>query len=131
MLLSAALATDDRDKERQIAAKAALLKVYLRDAVPPLAARLANQPPTSEAVKLITPILARINGPAASEALVGWLRGRPENAAPLVHDLIRQRMTGDPMKSAWPTALDPAVPFSNEENRQAIREALDAYLAGR
>ena len=130
LLLSAALATDDRDKERQIAAKAALEKVYLRDAVPPLTARLANQPPTSEAVKLVAPILARINGPAASEALVGWLRGRPENAAPLVQDLILQRMLGDPFESAWATAIDPAVSFSNEENRKAIRDALDAYLAG-
>ena len=131
LLLSAALATDDQDKERKTAAQAALLNVHLRDAVPPLAARLANQPPTSEVVKLVAPILAGINGPAAQEALVGWLRTRPENAAPLVYDLIRQRILGDPLESAWATALDPAVPFNSEENRKAIREALDAYRAGR
>lgn len=131
LLLSAALGTDERDKERQIAAQAALLKVYQRDAVPPLAARLANQPPTSEVVKLVAPILARTNGPAGQEALVSWLQSRSENAAPLVHDLIRQQIRTDPLESAWAKALDPAVSFSNEENRKAIREALDAYRAGR
>ena len=131
LLLSAALATDDRDKARQQAAYSALQGVYKGDAVPPLAARLADQPSTSEAVKLVAPILARITDPSASKAMVGWLQGRSENAAPLIHDYIRQRMLGDPFTSAWATALDPAVPFSNEENRKAIREALDAYRAGR
>ena len=131
LLLSAALATDDRDKARQQAAYSALQGVYKGDAVPPLAARLADQPSTSEAVKLVSPILARITDPSASKAMVGWLQGRSENAAPLIHDYIRQRMLGDPFTSAWATALDPAVPFSNEENRKAIREALDAYRAGR
>ena len=131
LLLSAALATDDRDKARQQAAYSALQGVYKGDAVPPLAARLADQPSTSEAVKLVAPILARITDPSASKAMVAWLQGRSENAAPLIHDYIRQRMLGDPFTSAWATALDPAVPFSNEENRKAIREALDAYRAGR
>jgi len=131
LLLSAALATDDRDKARQVAAHAALQQVYQRDAAPPLAARLANQPPTSEVVKLVAPILARTNGPAGQEALVSWLQSRSENAAPLVHDLIRQQIRTDPFESAWAKALDPAVSFTNEENRKAIREALDAYRAGR
>jgi hypothetical protein len=48
-----------------------------------------------------------------------------------VHDLIRQQIRTDPFESAWATAVDPAVPFKNEENRKAIREALDAYRAGR
>jgi hypothetical protein len=39
--------------------------------------------------------------------------------------------TGDPLKSAWADALDPAVPFRNEANRKAIREALVAYRASR
>ena len=131
LLLSAALATDGRDKTRQQTAYYALQEVYRREAVPPLAARLADQPPTSEAVKLVAPILARTSGPAGQEALVNWLRSRPENAAPLVHDLIRQHIRTDPFESAWATAVDPAVTFKNEENRKAIREALDAYRAGR
>ena len=131
LLLSAALATDDRDKARQQAAYSALQEVYKRDAVPPLSARLADQPPTSEAVKLVAPVLARIGDATASKALVDWLQGRSENAAPLIHDLIRQRWLGDPFESAWATAVGPAVPFKNEENRKAIREALDAYRAGR
>lgn len=131
LLLSAALATDGRDKARQQTAYYALQEVSRREAVPPLAARLTDQPPTSEAVKLVAPILARTSGPAGQEALVNWLRNRPENAAPLVHDLIRQQIRTDPFESAWATAVDPAVPFKNEENRKAIREALDAYRAGR
>ena len=131
LLLSAALATDGRDKARQQTAYYALQEVYRGEAVPPLAARLADQPPTSEAVKLVAPILARTSGPAGQEAVVNWLRNRPENAAPLVHDLIRQQIRTDPFETAWATAVDPAVPFKNEENRKAIREALDAYRAGR
>jgi len=131
LLLTAALATDDRDKARQQAAYDALKEARRPSAVPPLAARLANQPPTSDAVKLVAPILAANSAPGAQQALVDWLRDRPENAASLVHDLIRQRILGDPFESAWATALDPAVPFRNEENRKAIREALDAYRAGR
>ena len=135
LLLTAALATDDRDKARQQAAYEALKESRQPSAVPPLAARLAGQPPTSLEVQLVAPVLARITDPSASNAVVGWLQGRSENAAPLIHDYIRQRMLGDPFTSAWATALDPGVPFKNEENRKAIRkairEALDAYRAGR
>ncbi|MEI7821398.1 MAG: hypothetical protein WCK55_10805 [Verrucomicrobiota bacterium] len=131
LLLSAALATDKRDKARQQAAYSALQETYRDDAVPPLAARLANQPPDSEAVKLVAPVLARIGDATAGKALVDWLRGRNENAAPLIDDLIRQRWLRNPFEAGWAAALDPAVPFKNEENRKAIREALDAYRAGR
>ncbi len=131
LLLSAALATDGQDKTRQQVAYYALQEVYKREAVPPLAARLKDQQPMSEAVKLVAPVLARISDAPASKALVEWLQGRNENAAPLIHDLIRQRWLGDPFQSAWAAALDPAVSFKNEENRKAIREALDAYRAGR
>lgn len=131
LLVSAALATDARDKVRQQTALYALQDVYKGEAVPPLAIRLSNQPSTSDAVKLIAPILARTSGPDGQAALVSWLQTRPENAAPLVHDLIRQQIRTDPFQSAWAKALDPGVPFKNEENRTAIREALDAYRAGR
>lgn len=127
LLLMAAFATDERDKRRRIAAQSALWEVSKGDAVPPLAARLANQPPTSEAVKLVAPILARTIALDGQKALVSWLQGRTENAAPLVHDLIRQHIRIDPFESAWAKALDSGVPFKNEENRKAIREALDAY----
>ena len=131
LLLSAALATDGRDKARQQVAYSALHEVYLRAAVPPLAARLANQPPTSEVIALVAPILARNGAPEAQQALVDWLKGRAEDATPLIHDLIRQRILVDPVKSAWGAALDPSVPFRNEQNRKAIRDAIDAYVAGR
>ena len=131
LLLLAALATDGRDKARQQVAYSALQQVYLRAAVPPLAARLANQPPTSEVIALVAPILAKNVAPEAQQALVDWLKGRPEDATPLLHDLIRQRILVDPVTSAWGAALAPSVPFRNEQNRKAIRDAIDAYLAGR
>lgn len=131
LLLSAALATDKRDEARQQAAYYALQQTYRHDAVPPLAARLANQPPDSEAVKLVAPVLARIGDATAGKALVDWLQGRSENAAPLIDDLIRQRWLTNPFEAGWAAALDPALPFKNEENRKAIREALNAYRAGR
>lgn len=131
LLLSAALASDDRDKARKDAASFALQLAYINDAVPPLAARLANQPPTSDAVQLVAPILARIGDETAGKALVDWLQGRNENAAALIDDLIRQRWLTNPIESGWGAALDPAVPFKNEDNRKAIREALDAYRARR
>jgi hypothetical protein len=80
---------------------------------------------------MIAPILVKISGPSSHESLVNWLRTRPENAAPLVDDLIRQQIPVDPFETAWATALDPVVPFRNEENRQAIRAALAAHRAGR
>ncbi len=70
LLLSAALATDSRDEERQQAAKNALQIVSNGEAVPPLAARLKGQAPTSEVVELLAPILAGTNGPDGQQALV-------------------------------------------------------------
>ena len=131
LLLSAALATDSRDEERQQAAKNALQIVSNGEAVPPLAARLKGQAPTSEVVELLAPILAGTNGPDGQQALVSWLQGRSENATPLVEQLFRQHIRTDPFESAWGKALDPAVPFVNEENRKAIREALDRHRVDR
>jgi hypothetical protein len=34
------------------------------------------------------------------------------------------------MLAAWTAALDPAVSFRNEQNREAIRAGLAAYRAG-
>lgn len=129
LLLTAALATDERNEERKAVAQSALEEVNDGDAVPPLAARLKDQPPTSEAFKLLAPILAGTSAPEGQQALVSWLQERPENVGPLVHDFIRNPQLYDPLESAWAKALDPAVPFKNEENRKAIRENLDAYRA--
>lgn len=131
LLLSAALAKDGRDEERQQEAQSALQIVTNEDAVPPLAARLKDQAPASEVVKLVAPILAGTNGTDGQQALVSWLQGRPENAALQIEDFFVNHIRIDPFESAWGKAIDPAVPFANEENRKAIREALDRYRAGR
>ncbi len=133
LLLSAALAKNSKDQARQEAATRALsiVLIYKEDAVPPLAARLKDQTPTSEAAQLVAPILAATSGPDGQKALVEWLQSRPENAAPLVEQLFRQNIRTDPFEYAWAAALDPALPFKNEENRNAIRKALEAYRASR
>lgn len=130
LLLTAALATDGKDG-RRASAQSALQEAYLPNAVPPLATRLANQSTTSAAAKLIAPILVKIGDATASKAVVGWLELRAENAGPVIQDLIRQRTRSEPMLSAWTAALNPAVPFRNEQNREAIRAGLAAYRAGR
>jgi hypothetical protein len=130
LLLSAALDTGGQDKARLYAAQAALWKVFLPDAVPPLVARLANQPPTSATAKLVAPLLVRIDDAAGCKAVVGWLQGRSENATPLIQDLVCQQTRGEKMLDAWAAALEPTVPFRNEQNREAIRAGLAAYRAG-
>ncbi len=131
LLLSAALATDDRDLERKTEARLAFREINKNMAVPPLAARLVDQPATSEAVKLLVPILTGISGEAGHKALVAWLQTRPENCAALVHDLFRRQILGDldSFEKSWATALDPSAPFRNEENRKAVQEALEAFRA--
>lgn len=129
-LLSAALATDGRDEVRARAARGALPKVYTNNAVPPLATRLTDQPPTSEPAKLVAPILVKIGDATAGKAVINWLQGTGENATPLIRDLIVQRTTNPAMSAAWKAALDPAAPFRNEQNREAIRAGLDERKAG-
>jgi HEAT repeat protein len=124
LLLSAALAPVERDKVREAAARYALEKIYSPIAVPALEARLGGQSATSEAAKLIAPIIVRIGDATAGKAVVSWLQNRDENAAPLIRDLVVQQMRSDQMRSAWKAALDPAVPFRNEQNREAIRASL-------
>ncbi len=104
---------------------------YFPNAVPPLIARLANQSPMSTNAKLVAPILVKIGDAAAGKVVVSWLQNTNENAAPLIEDLIRQRTLGEPMLSIWAAALDPAVPFRSEQNREAIRAGLAAYRADR
>ena len=131
LLLSAALATDGRDKARRDAAQHALQEIYLPNAVPLLADRLSSQPPTSATAELIAPVLVKIGDTTAGKVVVEWLTGRSENATPLIQDLIRQRTLGEPMLSMWNAALNPSVPFRNEQNREAIRAGLATYRAGR
>lgn len=128
LLLASALESDGRDN-RFAAAQNALQEVYLPNAVPPLAARLANQPPTSAPAQLVAPILANIGDVTAANAVLSWLQGQSEDASPLIQVLVVQRTRTEKMLTAWTAALDPTVPFRNEQNRQAIREGLAAYRA--
>jgi hypothetical protein len=130
LLLASALKSDGRDN-RLTAAQSALQEVYLPNAVPALASRLANQPSTSAPAKVVAPILANIGDVTAATAVVSWLQGQTEDASPLIQDLVVQRTRTEQMLAAWSAALDPAVSFRNEQNREAIRAALAVYRAGR
>ena len=130
LLLSAALDTGEQDKVRLNAAQAALWEVYLPNAVPPLVARLADQPPTSATAKLVAPLLVRIDDAASSKAVVEWLQGRSEDATPVILDLVLQQTRGETMLTVWVAALEPTAPFRNEQNREAIRAGLAEYRAG-
>jgi len=130
LLLSAALDTDGQDKTRMYAARGALGEVYLPNAVPPLVARLANQPPTSETAKLVAPVLVRIDDAAGCKAVLGWLQGTSDDATPIIRELVLQQTRGLKMLAAWDGALNPALTFRNEQNREAIRASLAAYREG-
>ena len=131
LLLSSALATDGRDNVRMDISRRALKEIYTPKAVPPLAARLTNQPSTSPAGQLVAPILVRIGDAAASKAVVSWLQERSEDATPLIANLVRQETRSEAMLAAWAAALDPMMSFRNEQNRKAIRVGLAEYRAGR
>ncbi len=122
LLVSAALAKDGADDMRKHAALNALeTATILNDhAVPPLAARLANQSPASVASKMAGATLARISRPTAAQALITWLQDANSSAAPLVHDYLVRTQYAE----IWELALDPSVPFRSEANREAIRASL-------
>jgi hypothetical protein len=126
-LLTAALAPDGRDDKRKQAALYALNDACSNNAnvVPPLAARLSNDAPESEASKLAGGILVQMYTEPATEALVAWLQTADASAATLAWEYTSQ--TAYP--KIWQAALDPAVPFHSEQNREAIRKALAPYLA--
>jgi hypothetical protein len=129
MLLTAALAPAGQDDARKRAARYALAAVtVLNDhAVPTLATRLSNDTPTGEASQLAVTILFKMQGAIANQALVAWVQNANASAAPLALDLV----TNGQSPEIWQAALSPAVPFRSEQNRQAIRQGLAAYRAGR
>lgn len=131
LLLSEGLATDGANKVRIETARNALQGVYRPNAVPPMADRLAHQSSTGATAKLVAPILVKIGDAAAGRAVVTWLQSRDENAEALIQDLTVHRTRSEQMLSAWAAALDPTVPFQNEQNREAIRTGLAARHANR
>lgn len=122
LVLNAALAPDGQDDARKHAALYALAAVTILNdhAVPPLAARLSNDTPTNEASRLAAGALARMVGTPSNRVLVAWMQAATA-AAPLAHKLA----LGTQSPAIWQAALDPSVPFRSEQNRAAIRAALN------
>jgi hypothetical protein len=129
MLLAAALAPAGQDDMRRQVARNALTGTTIlnRHAVPSLAARLSNDSPTNEASQLAGSVLFKMQGPVANRALVAWMQNANASAAPLALEFVTSGQSPD----IWQAALDPAVPFRSEKNREAIRKGLTAYHAGR
>ncbi len=96
------------------------------NAVPPLAARLASQPVGSSGSKLVSDRLARITTPAAAKALLNWLQEVDESASAMAHDYV-VATTSPAQLQVWESALNPAVPFRSEKNREAIRGGLAEF----
>lgn len=128
LLLAAALAPDGQDDERRSSADYALRKVCIfESAVPPLAVVLEKNPVGSRGNTLAFEILTHL-GPEAQKAVMKWLQTTDASAAPLATKWAISNRAGEVQKFAQ-AALDPAVPFRSEENRQAIRAGLEAYRA--
>jgi hypothetical protein len=115
------------DGRPSLAGMALLESTYKKEAVPPLAARLAGQSANTAAARLIAPTLVRIGDATAAKVVVGWLETVGSSAEPSVRDLVLRNTRTGPMREAWGAALDPKVPFRDEQIREAIRDALDRY----
>jgi len=126
LLLDSALTQQDNNQRR--AAWGALVSAMILNpnAVPPLAECLATQPPGSAGSKLARDTIARMTTPAAANALLNWLQNADGSAAPLAHDYVI-RATSPAQLAAWESALNPAVPFRSEKNREAVRAGLAKF----
>ena len=69
--------------------------------------------------------LGQIGDKGATQAVIGWLQAADSRAAPLVANWVGSANAQGHLK-AVAAALNPSVPFSSEENREAIRAALAA-----
>jgi hypothetical protein len=128
LLINAAVADANWDPARARLAEGAFAYATILNpnAVPPLAAVLATSPPNSAVSKLASDALAKSGISEAGTALVGWLRTADERAAPLAHRYVAQSHT-ESMLRIWEAALDPALPFRSEANREAVRRGLAEY----
>ena len=124
LLLDAALAPDPESPGRTAIAQHALQAITRPEAVPPLTARLAGQPAMSSGGKALASVLVRIGDEAAAKAVVGWLQKADEDATVFIQTL-GPRPRNPELRAAWTAALDPAIAYRNEQNREAIR----TYLA--
>lgn len=129
LLLAAALAPAGQDDVRKKAAFNALRSASIRNnnAVPPLVARLSTTAPEGEASKLASETLARISLQSSAQALVTWLQASNPNAV----RFALEYSTHTQFPEIWQAALNPAVPFRSEQNREAIRAGLAQFHAGR
>jgi hypothetical protein len=96
-----------------------------------LAGRLSNQLSTSETAKLVAPILVRIGNDTAAKTVITWLQNLDENAGTFIGGQLFQETRTPAMFAAWEAALEPTVPFRNEENRATIRSRLAARAKSR
>jgi hypothetical protein len=125
LLLPAVAASDGEDDKRRMAAFWAVPKIYTANAVPALESAMKNTPPGSKMNAIALSTLGQIGDKSAARAVINWLQVADKSAAPLVADWVG-RASGSGNLPAAEAALNPAVSFRSEENREAIRAALAA-----
>ena len=129
LLLPVAAAPDGQDDVRRVAAVWALTKVYTKNAVPPLAAALDANPLGSRTHTLAFTTLTQVVDEAAAQALLHWLQAADGRSAPMATRWITEASFPSQLRAAE-AALNPAMPFRDEKNREAIRAGLEAYRVG-
>lgn len=129
LLFSSALNENSPNDIQVRIAQGSLPEVLNAHAVPTLSAFLASQQPTSATSKLASSTLANMVDATSAAALVNWLQTADDSAAPLARDSVL-RTRSPAHLAAWESALDRAVPFRSEKNRDAIRTALAEYHRG-
>ena len=132
LLLLAALAPDGKDNVRKSIAQSALTTVISKNAMPPLAALLTDNPPTSLQAVLAFTTLTQIvdTEDTAARTLVAWLENADSSAVPLIQSWFSGPNAQTTQSKAVTTALDPSVPFRSEANREALRAGLAKYKSG-
>lgn len=137
LLLVAASAPDREDDARREAAAIGLFQVFRDTAVPPLAQALEISLIGSRLNTLAFDTLRRIadnastpNERPVAATLMRFVQNADERAAPLAREWIVRTNSASQLETAK-AALDPAVQFRSEANREALRQGLEDYQKNR
>lgn len=124
-LMAAAFDSGPTSGNRRQAALFALSQAHTRNAVAPLAARLADEKQTTPAAILLSRTLVGIGDAAAAEAVLGWLRTADTRTGDLIPQLVAASRSSI-MLQAWEAQLKSTDPRTAD-----IRSAILASLVER
>jgi hypothetical protein len=124
LLFRSALAAGTRDGFRAGVAMKSLSGVTNPDAIPVLSAHLSDATTTNDETTLASGALVGIFQPSATAAVLDWLERTDEYAVPFARYYAANARSSGIALQLWKSALDPAVRFRSESNREAIRAGL-------